>query len=294
MEALALSTDQDPRPSERLGFILCFAAAMHLALILGIRFAPEGQNIKLPSLEVTIASYQSLEAPDKADYLAQHDQLGSGTLLKKAELSSVASSAYHENEAQQQALKMAKAQQQSEQTAQLSTTHAAPQQTGQSATRTLLEQRQWQHNDDETTELSENISALEAQLDSLNQAYANMPRPKFITSVATKGSPDALYLNRWEERVERVGNANYPDEARQKGIEGELRLLLMLKPDGSIDEVRILSSSGFDLLDRAANRIVRLAAPYEAIPGDVLDGKNRLGIVRTWRFERAALSASES
>ena len=66
----------------------------------------------------------------------------------------------------------------------------------------------------------------------------------------------------------------------------------MLHPDGRIDEVRIMRSSGHPELDRAANRIVRLAAPYEAIPDDVLDGKNRLGIVRTWRFERDALRAS--
>ncbi|MBU0537071.1 MAG: TonB family protein, partial [Gammaproteobacteria bacterium] len=74
----------------------------------------------------------------------------------------------------------------------------------------------------------------------------------------------------------------------------ELRLLLMLMPDGRIDEVRILSSSGNPILDRAAHRIVRLAAPFEAIPSDVLDGKNRLGIVRTWRFERQSLKTNQS
>ncbi|MGB1907044.1 MAG: TonB family protein, partial [Spongiibacter sp.] len=148
--------------------------------------------------------------------------------------------------------------------------------------------------DDDTSELSDNIAALEAQLDRLNQSYANMPRPKFITSVATRGSPDALYLDRWESHIEEIGNRYYPDEARRTGIEGELRLLLMLFPDGRIDEVRIMSSSGNPLLDQAAHRIVRLAAPFEAIPAEVLDGKNRLGIVRTWRFERDALRASGS
>lgn len=289
--AAGISSPTAP-PPERLGFMLCLATAMHLALILGIRFAPEAADIKLPSLEVTLASYQSLSAPEKADYLAQHNQLGSGNQRDKAELSATTNSAYHDNDSQQQALKMARAEQQSRQQALLATTARQPAQTTQTATRALLEQRDWQKQD-EFSELSENISALEAQLDQLNRAYASMPRPKFITSVAAKGSPDARYLNRWEQKIERIGNANYPEEARRRGIEGELRLLLMLRPDGSIDEVRVLASSGIELLDRAANRIVRLAAPYEAIPGDVLDGKNRLGIVRTWRFERAGLRAVE-
>lgn len=288
-----LAAQHLPRPPERLGFMLCVATAMHLALILGIRFAPEDRDVKMPTLEITLANYQSLSAPDKADYLAQHDQQGSGSLNKKAELSAVANSDFHDNDARQEALKMAKTQPLNQQSEILSTQRQQPQQTRSQSSKTILQQRQWQQQD-EVTELSDNISALEAQLAQLNQTYANMPRPKFITSVATKGSPDALYLNRWEERVEKIGNAHYPEEARRDGIEGELRLLLMLKPDGSVDQVRILRSSGKALLDRAANRIVRLAAPYEAIPADVLDGKNRLGIVRTWRFEQTGLSATGS
>lgn len=292
-QPLLMMPQEDHRPPERLGFILVLATAMHIALILGIRFAPQQADAKLPTLEITVASYQSLQAPDKADYLAQHDQQGSGTLDKKAELSAVTDSAFHSNDISEQALKMAR----SDETPQLSDTISsiAPSDRASAphSTKTVLQQRQWQQQDD-ITEISDNISALEAQLAQLNQAYASMPRPKFITSVATKGSPDALYLNRWEQRVERIGNANYPEEARAKGIEGELRLLLMLKPDGSVDQVKILRSSGIALLDRAANRIVRMAAPYEAIPTEVLDGKNRLGIVRTWRFEKAALNARGS
>ncbi|USA44793.1 energy transducer TonB [Spongiibacter taiwanensis] len=292
-QPLLMMPQEDHRPPERLGFILVLATAMHIALILGIRFAPEQADVKLPTLEITVASYQSLEAPDKADYLAQHDQQGSGTLDEKAELSAVTDSAFHNNDISEQALKMARSDNTPQQSDTISTTAPSSRSSSSHSTKTVLQQRQWQQQDD-ITEISDNISALEAQLAQLNQAYANMPRPKFITSVAAKGSPDALYLNRWEQRVERIGNANYPEEARRRGIEGELRLLLMLKPDGSVDQVKILRSSGVTLLDRAANRIVRLAAPYEAIPAEVLDGKNRLGIVRTWRFEKAALNARGS
>ncbi|WP_269618834.1 energy transducer TonB [Zhongshania sp. BJYM1] len=293
MTAPATPFLDEQAPPERLGFIIIVAAAMHLALILGITFAPPDTRIKLPSLEITLAQYQSKDAPDKADYLAQYDQIGSGTLNKKAELSATTESAFHDNTAQDEdALKLAKSVPDNASASLLSTTAIAARNSKPQQTRMLHQQQQW-NGSDESNQLSENISALEAQLEKLNQNYASMPRPKFITSVATKGSPDALYLNRWEKRVEKVGNANYPEEARKKGIEGELRLLLMLMPDGRIDEVRILSSSGSAILDRAAHRIVRLAAPYEAIPSDVLDGKNRLGIVRTWRFERQSLKTNQ-
>jgi protein TonB len=293
MTAPATPFIQDQAPPERLGFIVAVTTAMHLAVILGITFVAPDARIKTPSLEITLAQYQSNKAPDKADYLAQHNQLGSGTLTDKAELSTTTESAFHDNTLQdEEALKIAKSVPDQSSSSLLSTTAASARSTNSRQTRMLHQQQQW-NGSDSRNQLSENISALEAQLEKYEQNYARMPRPKFITSVATKGSPDALYLNRWEKRVETIGNANYPEEARQQGIEGELRLLLMLMPDGRVDEVRILSSSGSAILDRSAHRIVRLAAPYEAIPSDVLDGKNRLGIVRTWRFERQSLKTNQ-
>ncbi len=294
MNPPSLADDGRRDPPERLGFIFCFAAALHIALILGISFSAGDIDPRLPSLEVTLAQFHSLQAPEKADYIAQHDQQGSGSLAEKAELSSRVHSAFHDNSAPpEHVLKQARAQQASDQRSYLHSSGLSPRSvsTEQSPKRQL---QQRLNGDDDIDELSENIAALEAQLDHLNQAYASMPRPKFITSVATRGSPDALYLDRWESRVEQVGNLHYPEEARRKGLVGELRLLLMLFPDGRIDEVRIMRSSGHPELDRAAHRIVRLAAPYEAIPAEVLDGKNRLGIVRSWRFERSGLSASGS
>ncbi|NKI18480.1 energy transducer TonB [Spongiibacter sp. KMU-166] len=289
----ALHSGLQPSP-ERLGFIICFATALHLAMILGVSFDMDDIRPRLPSLEVTLAQYQSKSPPDKADYIAQYDQAGSGTLDDKAELSSRRESAYHHNTAPtEEVLKQARRQELRDSKTLLHSNADASRALNVSTARDKRQVERHQ-GDDDTSELSDNIAALEAQLDRLNQSYANMPRPKFITSVATRGSPDALYLDRWESHIEEIGNRYYPDEARRTGIEGELRLLLMLFPDGRIDEVRIMSSSGNPLLDQAAHRIVRLAAPFEAIPAEVLDGKNRLGIVRTWRFERDALRASGS
>ncbi|MGJ8686375.1 MAG: energy transducer TonB, partial [Spongiibacteraceae bacterium] len=220
------------------------------------------------------------------------NQLGSGTQAEKVELSSKNDSEFHDNKPTPDKLLKLSQRRESAQQHELLSAHrrSAESRNSTASIRNIVQPQQWQ-GDDQVTELSSSISSLEAQLKDLNQSYARMPKPKFITSVATRGSPDALYLDRWEERVEAIGNANYPKKARSNNIEGELRLLLMLMPSGAVDEVRILKSSGHNILDRAALQIVRKAAPYEAIPTDVLDGKNRLGIVRTWRFEQQSLSA---
>lgn len=48
----------------------------------------------------------------------------------------------------------------------------------------------------------------------------------------------------------------YPPEAIARGLEGEVRLMLILSPDGEVLEARIASSSGYQLLDRAATEAV--------------------------------------
>ena len=95
----------------------------------------------------------------------------------------------------------------------------------------------------------------------------------------------AWYKDEWRKKVERIGNLNYPDDARRRQIHGSLRLLVSINRDGSLYEVMVLESSGEQVLDQAAMRIVRLAAPYAPFTGDLAD-IDRLEIIRTWRFER--------
>lgn len=85
--------------------------------------------------------------------------------------------------------------------------------------------------------------------------------------------------------MERIGNLNYPEDARRQHLYGSLRLLVSINRDGTLYEVLVLESSGEPVLDQAAQRIVRLAAPYAPFTGDLTD-IDRLEIIRTWRFER--------
>ena len=80
------------------------------------------------------------------------------------------------------------------------------------------------------------------------------------------------------------GNLNYPDEARRRKLYGNLILQVSLKADGTIEEIKVRKSSGHKLLDDAAIRIVRLAAPYAPFPEEIRKETDVLDIVRTWQF----------
>ena len=52
-----------------------------------------------------------------------------------------------------------------------------------------------------------------------------------------------------------------------------------------LDGIVISRSSNYKVLDDAAIKIVRLGAPYAAIPENVLKGHDMITIIRSWRFE---------
>jgi protein TonB len=134
-------------------------------------------------------------------------------------------------------------------------------------------------------EQSNEIASLEAELAQEQQAYAKRPRIHRLSAASTMRDKGAWYKDDWRKKVERVGNLNYPEEARRQQIYGSLRLMVSINRDGSLYEVLVLESSGQPLLDQAAQRIVRLAAPFQPFSGDLSD-VDRLEIIRTWRFAK--------
>lgn len=130
------------------------------------------------------------------------------------------------------------------------------------------------------------IALLEQQFDSTAQKLSKRPKKRQI-SAATKEYAAAAYMKAWEMKVERIGNYNYPQEAKIKNINGSLMLTVDVNPDGSVpaDGIVVSRSSGHKVLDDAAVKIVRLGAPYAAIPDNVLKDSDVLTIIRTWKFE---------
>ena len=120
----------------------------------------------------------------------------------------------------------------------------------------------------------------------INLAYLNsqaQPREKYV-SARSRESQYAAYIEKWRLLVERVGNLNYPEAAKQQKIEGSLVLDVAILADGTVQKVRILSSSGHKILDDAAARIVHIAAPYDRFPDEIRQELDVLHIVRTWEF----------
>lgn len=123
---------------------------------------------------------------------------------------------------------------------------------------------------------------LQAQIDKRHEEYQKRPRKQFIGANASEYR-FAQYEEEWRNKVERVGTLNYPPEARGKAY-GNLRLEVTIRPNGSVESVRLERSSGLKVLDDAAFRIVKLAAPYGEFPPDIRKDTDLLVITRTWFF----------
>lgn len=136
------------------------------------------------------------------------------------------------------------------------------------------------------------IIRLEAQINKNNEMYQKLPRRKFI-GARTQEYRFAQYIEDWRVKVERIGNLNYPEQARREQIYGKLQLSVSIKTDGSIESIEVSHSSGQRILDAAAMRIVKLAAPYAPLPADIRRDTDILTITRTWTFTQADKLESE-
>ncbi|SDY48016.1 energy transducer TonB [Nitrosomonas sp. Nm33] len=138
------------------------------------------------------------------------------------------------------------------------------------------------------------IARLEAQISKEYEEYQKRPKRKFI-GARTKEYRFARYVEDWRLKVERIGNLNYPEEARKQQLYGNLQLTVGIRSDGSLESISIDRSSGTKILDDAAIRIVRLAAQngFAPFPPDISRDTDILHITRTWVFERSDKLISE-
>ena len=272
---------------ERFRFMIFLSACAHALLVLGVGFTYLTDANNEATIEVTLAQYRSQIQPDDADFIAQENQTGSGSQdeatvpsspflsdLNDADINEVrpASEAQVLNETPEQPNLTALTSINAEQV--IAQQRNAPEQKEKQA---LSEQSS-------SEEISLAIASLQAQLDLQQQAFARQPRKYTLSSASARKSHEASYLDSWRRRVEAVGNINYPVQARQQQVYGNVRMLIALNASGQISETRIIQSSGESLLDQAAVDIVNLAAPFDPFPEELKAEADILEIVRTFRF----------
>ena len=129
------------------------------------------------------------------------------------------------------------------------------------------------------------IARIEGQIARQLEEYNQRPRKKFI-GARVEEYRFAQYVEDWRQKIERIGNLNYPAAAKGR-LYGSLVLTVIIKANGDLDRVEISRSSGQSLLDEAARRIVQMAAPYAAFPESIRRDTDVLEITRTWTFTNA-------
>lgn len=239
-----------------------------------------------PPLEVSLVNAKTASKPAQSDFLAQANLDGGGNTDAKRRLSSPLPRAAMD--AQQTQLAAAREQVEA---LERQTRELLQQLKSKSQTNTDREAKESNKVDAANAyrELSAKaleLQRLEAQIAREFDSYQQRPKKKHIGARATEYR-FARYVEDWRQKVERVGNANYPEVARSQKLYGSLVLTVGIKADGRIETIEIDRGSGKKVLDAAALKIVELAAPYAPFPPDIRSDTDILYITRTWSFTRA-------
>ena len=272
---------------DRFAFTLFMSVLFNAVFILGVGFKlPElsTNDRAFPTIDVILVEKNDSPPPEEADYLAQHNQSGTGNSEQRAVPSTPEAALPIPVPIAGNAELLQP--QHTTDTAPLTAEHELL--TQSNADIILAEPEEPAPEDAKPSAaqliaLSKQVAQLSAEINQSMEIYAKQPKHRFIAA-NSKAYRDAAYLDAWRQKIERVGNLNYPEEAKRRKISGSLIMDVAINADGTINEVTILQSSGKTLLDDAAKRIVRLASPFAPLPEEMRADTDILHITRTWQF----------
>jgi periplasmic protein TonB len=270
---------------DRLGLTFFLAAIFHGILILGVTFsiAPAAQDPQSPTLDVIIVQTQSPNQAEDAKYLAQVSQQGGGDSEEKTrprDLFTAPTLSSEPGVAMQTSQQQLSSQAQKEE---LKLLHQ------DSSNYSIDTEKQANAEADVTRPAQENqlqilqTARLAEELSAIIENTAERPKVKYMNS-STKEFLPARYMREWINRVERIGNLNYPDQARREKLNGTLILDVAINSNGELMKTDLRRSSGHQLLDDAAQRIVKLAAPFPPFPAKLKEQADVIHITRSWEF----------
>ncbi len=270
---------------DRFGMTFFLATIFHGMVILGITFSvsPPADSKTAPALDIILVQTRSPIDVEDADYLAQVSQQGGGNAEEKArprELFSAPTLSDTPGIAKQTSVQQIQKQKRNEQLALL---------TQKDANYSInTEINPVKAEDDSTvdktsTDQNNQTARLAAEISNIIEEQASIEKTKYLNS-STKEFTPAKYMREWINRVERVGNINYPDQARRKKLSGTLILDVVINSEGELVKTDLRQSSGHQILDDAAKRIVKLAAPFSAFPDKLRKEADVIHITRSWEF----------
>ncbi|HET8701149.1 MAG TPA: energy transducer TonB [Nitrococcus sp.] len=260
----------------RLSLTFLLSLTLHAAVLLGIEFTWQATRARQlpPAMEVTLAEQPQATPPREFDFLAQANQNGGGKAMRKPE-------------PEQQHYRppvpppRAPIKPSPEQTPPANPQATEP----QHVPTPRADYHPTPHPDmEEILAATQRVASSKEFLGVADNASSRYPSEQRIDA-QTHSSAAAEYLRQWVAKVERIGNLNYPREARERDLSGRLVLEVTLHPDGSVYSIHVLTPSPFSVLNQAAIRIVKLAAPYARVPEAVLQGHDLLVITRSWEFD---------
>lgn len=266
-----------------INIALMFSLGLHAIALFGIGFAlPDPRQLPkfLPPLEVLLVNSKSKFRPVKADSLAQHNLDGGGNTPddRRAKTPLPALRDDQNMTLEQSAQRVKKLEQEVKNLlTQVKSKHTV----GQEQKPNKLSNEGISGQD--LVQRSLEIARLEAEINKNIETYQKMPRRKFI-GARTQEFRFAQYIEDWRIKVERVGNLNYPEAARKKQVYGSVQITVSILADGKIETLEVSRSSGQPILDAAALRIVKMAAPFAALPADIRRDVDILGITKTMTF----------
>ncbi len=284
----AVAKAPDIQPSDRLGMTLFVAIVVHAVIVLGITFQPDLTrlpSIKSPPIEIKLVHQTSDEKPEDAEVLAQTSLEGGGELEQPESPQSPAFTPLNPQRlGADDRIERPAAPPPTEQPPetrpltrlQSDLSAVTPPDTDPDSERQPLTA-------EELVARSMEIATLSAEISQAMTDYSQRGRHRFI-SARTREFRDAAYLDAWRAKIERIGNLNYPEEAKRRDLSGDLLLDVAINADGSLHSVTLLRSSGHKTLDDAAIRIVHLSAPFSPFSEEMKQDTDVLHITRNWEF----------
>ncbi|MDA8384475.1 MAG: TonB family protein [Betaproteobacteria bacterium] len=280
-----------------LGLALAVSVAIHVLLIFGVVFRmprPQVDKNIIPPLKVVLVNAKTQDRPRHADALAQANLDRGGDSAAKREATSplpaLESNAQMIQLAQREA-RMRALERQAEQL--LTQIHSRASLDAQAAGTGQRSPAAQVLDRPDAADDPLRVARLEAQIAREWSQYQSRPRIAFV-GARTRQYVFARYVDDWVNKVERVGNLNYPENAKRRKLHGSLLLSAYIRPDGTVERVEINRSSGSRTLDADAERIVRLAAPYESFPAKARARYDLLMITRTWTFTHRDVLATSA